>query len=181
VVKLKAEEGDDEKIPDGEEDKSTQHTDQLSEITLKKKKSSKRDSIRIDDEKNKQDLDKIQKGGLVKIEEKSEGAIPMKIYYTYISGGGFLITLLVIIGFSGATTSRVLCDWWLGQWSSKVFFKELEPNVGVYIALAVITGLLLFMRAILFGLFSLRTANELQRKLLTVLLKSPLSNLKFYF
>lgn len=61
----------------------------------------------------------------------------------------------------------MVADWWIGQWSSEAY-KNISTGgyIGVYAGLSVLTGIFIFLRGYMFGIFSLRSSATFQKNLL---------------
>lgn len=166
------------------EDKNSEFNDLHVQYKKKKEKElqdkvgkEKEKKLLIDSPAIKQNLnenDKMRQGALLKTEERSLGSVPFKIYKFYISAGGTMITITTIVMFIFAQVARILNDWWLSIWSQNKYFWEIGDYVGVYMGLAVVGSLLVFLRTAVFARFSLNTAMSMQRKLIKALMKSPM-------
>lgn len=166
------------------EDKNSEFNDLHVQYKKKKEKELKEKVVKekekkqlIDSPALKQNLnenDKMRQGALLKTEERSLGSVPFKIYKFYISAGGTMITVTTIVMFVLAQVARILNDWWLSIWSQNQYSWEIGDYVGVYMALAVVGSMLVFLRTAVFARFSLNTAMSMQRKLIKALMKSPM-------
>ncbi len=147
--------------------------------SLSKKLSHRKSKYMIDAPEKKlknTENEKILKGGLVKVEEKAEGSVPWKVYGTYVSSGGSLVTSLTIFCFLASQAFKVLNDLWLGLWSENSLSEYLSSDQYIYIycGLSLGAALFVFFRAFLFGRFAMNTAQSLQSRLLAKLLRSPM-------
>lgn len=155
-----------------EEDKQREE-----EEAAKKKKKSEDNIEEIDDESEKKEKDKKPKEmqGLVKVEERLKGSVPMKFYYRFFTGPGGITTFLMFFFIFLAQCSRVGSDWWLGEWSNNGFHLPEGSYIWIYTVISFVVGALMYVKGIFFAKFIISTSRVLQRQLIKVLLHTPLS------
>lgn len=96
---------------------------------------------------------------MIKSEERHIGNVPFKIYKLYITSGGFAATFFMISFFLLAQASKLVSDWWLGIWSDRTYHLTTNQYIGIYGGLAIAITFFMFMRGVMFGLFTLKIAN----------------------
>lgn len=112
---------------------------------------------------------------LVKVEERTKGSVPWSVYFRFFTGAGSALTIATFVFITFGQLARVASDWWLGCWSSDTFHLPATTYIEVYAGASVLVGLLIFFKGYLFANFMIQTAQAIQRKLITVLLHTPLS------
>lgn len=143
---------------------------QKQEEELKKQKSSVIFEAPEDKEKEKE---KIK--ALVKVEERTKGSVPWSVYMRFFTGAGKALTIFTFLFITLAQLARVASDWWLGCWSSDTFKLHATTYIEVYAGASLAVGLLIYLKGLLFAKFMMSTAQAIQRKLIAVLLHTPLS------
>lgn len=66
-------------------------------------------------------------------------------------------------------------DWWLGCWSSGSFNLSQNVYIEVYAGASVVVGILIYLKSTIFAKFITESSQAIQRKLIEVLLHTPLS------
>jgi len=129
----------------------------------------------LDAEKTKQAADLKKKGTLSSVETKASGAISWKVYKYYLSAGGCCNIIFIMFLYFCSIGFKMANDWWVGAWSEDEFDLESEAYVGYYAVIGVITTIAIFIRALLFGLFTRKTSIVLQKALVRSIFRSPMS------
>jgi ATP-binding cassette subfamily C (CFTR/MRP) protein 1 len=70
--------------------------------------------------------------------------------------------------------SRVASDWWIGSWSANTFHLTTTTYIWIFGVLSVFVGFLIYFKCYFFAKFITTSSQNLQRRLIDVLLKSPL-------
>lgn len=136
-------------------------------------KKKKQSSVFEAPEEKEKEKEKIK--ALVKVEERTKGSVPWAVYYRFFTGAGAVLTFFTFFFITLGQLARVASDWWLGCWSSDVFLLPAVTYIEVYAGASVLVGVLIYLKGYLFAKFMNSTAQAIQRKLISVLLKTPLS------
>ena len=111
----------------------------------------------------------------MKVEERLKGSVPWQFYYRFFTGPGGFATFLMFFFILLAQCSRVASDWWLGEWSTNGFNLPEGSYIWVYSVISIVVGSLMYLKGIFFAKFIISTSRVIQRQLIQVLLRSPLS------
>lgn len=114
------------------------------------------------------------RGAMIKQEERQVGSVPFSIYRMYLSSGGCFLTFVMFTSYIISQAIKLGCDWWLGIWSDRTYGLTTGQYIGIYAGLAGGITVFYFLRGVLFGIFTLKVANKLQKRLLMSVLRCPM-------
>lgn len=133
-----------------------------------------------EESKKSQDDSWEAKGELVQDEERERGSVGLSVYWKYITTGyGGLLLPFAMLSQILFQVLDVGSTYWMA-WATPVSKDEPGP-VGrstlilVYLALAVATGVCIFIRAVLIATIGYTTANILFKKLIMCIFRAPMS------
>lgn len=125
------------------------------------------------------DGSKREAKALVTKEERSIGAVSLSVYIKYIqAGGGFCLFAFVYLMFVLATLNGLASSIWISYWTSDAPEYEKQPEwfyLVIYAAIAVMLGVLTFIRAYALVRFGARASKNLHANLLNAVLRAPQS------
>lgn len=67
----------------------------------------------------------------------------------------------MILSYILSIASKMVCDWWIGIWSTEEFGFQTKEYIGIYVGLACAASVMYYFRGVLFGFYSLKIANSL--------------------
>eukprot|EP01125_Pyxidicula_operculata_P007654 TRINITY_DN2595_c0_g1_i1.p1 TRINITY_DN2595_c0_g1~~TRINITY_DN2595_c0_g1_i1.p1 ORF type:complete len:1040 (-),score=251.73 TRINITY_DN2595_c0_g1_i1:92-3211(-) len=104
--------------------------DEVENHDKKTDKAQKKEEVSVSNKSEETDKEKLKKGGLIKVEERSSGLIPFNVYWYYMKSGGLRWAYLFFFFFFVYVVIRILGSWWLATWSTKsqAYFKSLSSN-----------------------------------------------------
>ena len=112
-----------------------------------------------------------QLGKLTKKESRFSGQIGLGLYYRYFSKGNIFYFLLCMFFFSASIAGRILADWWVGSWSTRVFPNlTFTQSLLIYFGIAMVTFVLLIIRSLLWGHYMSRISYGIFDDLLKVIM-----------
>jgi ATP-binding cassette subfamily C (CFTR/MRP) protein 4 len=116
-------------------------------------------------------------------EQRSHGTISMKTYYQYfISGGGYIFTLLVVLIFILTEANMVAADWWISDWANchsepnlnrSTCFLHDNKRIAIYSGMVGSLAVFGVLRVVLFVLLMLNSSKVLHNKMFSNVLKAP--------
>jgi ATP-binding cassette subfamily C (CFTR/MRP) protein 1 len=101
--------------------------------------------------------------------------VPWKVYFRFFTGAGTSLTVTTFIFILLGQLARVASDWWLGCWSSDSFNLNTDIYIEVYAGASLVVGILIYLKGVIFAKFITNSSQAIQRKLIDVLLHTPLS------
>lgn len=118
-------------------------------------------------------------GGLMKDEEKNNDAVPLEVYLTFVRyGAGFLkwaIVPIVVMLVVLATFTTVFTNTWLSFWTGSKFPGRSENfYIGIFVLLAIMSAILMFLMFISLTIVNNRTSRKLHMMAVERILHSPM-------
>ncbi len=93
----------------------------------------------------------------------------------FFTGPGSIATLFTFFFIIVAQISRISSDWWLGEWGRNSFNISQTKYIWIFALISIVVGFLFYIKGIFFAKFILSSSRVIQQKLISVLLKTPLS------
>jgi len=124
-----------------------------------------------------------QQGQLTKKEERSAGAVDMRLYWLYVQAcGGWILALFVIILAVVAQGFQVGSGYWLSIWSQNSMDDALNAEsagvgyyLGVYVLLGGVSLIFSAIGSILLAFCSVNASTSLHERMLKTVLAAPMS------
>ncbi|KAH9124734.1 hypothetical protein AeMF1_004553 [Aphanomyces euteiches] len=134
------------------------------------------DAADDDDDDNPQANEALKSAGLISKEDRSTGQVGWPIYSVWIQAcGGLVIASGVLVVYFAAQAMTLSATLWLSQWSTHPDPSEQTFYLSVFVALNVAYVASLFFRSVCIYLFGLRGAKVLFQRLITQILRSPMT------
>jgi ATP-binding cassette subfamily C (CFTR/MRP) protein 1 len=111
-----------------------------------------------------------------KEEERSTGNVSLKVYMEFFKATGTKFSaLFVFLLFACEYGTKAFLDFWLSWWAENKFGWDSKQYLGIYFTIFLVNGISIFFRSIVFYYFCVRAAKNLHNKLLSQVLKMPMS------
>ena len=98
---------------------------------------------------------------MINEEARATGSVPSKLYYEYLTSGGFAIMFSTCFVYVISFVFKIMIDWWLGRWLVHNWPGLSDSDyIGIYYGLTILIAVLWYIRNQLFNIFSVRSATK---------------------
>ncbi|ETV95462.1 hypothetical protein H310_10942 [Aphanomyces invadans] len=159
-------------------DSATRAVDALADAAVARRKITLSDAGADDDDAAKDAIvvDAIPTAALMVKEDRSTGQVGWPIYLVWIQAcGGLIAALGVLVVYLIAQGMTLCATLWLSLWSNHPQPSDQTFYLSIFVVLNVAYILCLFFRAVSIYLFGLVGAKELFQRLITQILRSPMT------
>lgn len=93
-------------------------------------------------------------GELLKQEKRFQGHVSFQIWKEYFMIGGLAMFIINIILMCLTIGTRMVADWWVGNWSSHVDTISFGAYVGIYMGIAGVALIFTYLRGVFFSIYA---------------------------
>ena len=115
------------------------------------------------------------KGTLIKTETAAQGAVSWHAWKAYMASGGYCLTFMVFVTFGLFQGTKIVNDWWLGQWSDDAYGLSSGTYIYIYASVGVAAAVVTLLKGVFYGFFTRNSAQNIQASVLWAVLRSPTS------
>jgi ABC-type multidrug transport system fused ATPase/permease subunit len=115
-------------------------------------------------------------GKLTKKETRFTGQVGMSVYIFYFKNGGICLTILIMLLLALMVFSKIVADWWVGQWAKNSFSSFTSGDyIRVYAYLVGLYALVAVLKALVWSYFVSLSSTNIFAKLIWNVLRKPMS------
>lgn len=112
---------------------------------------------------------------LIQAEEQATAGIPWAVYTSYIASSySSLLIILAIPLLCLAQGSSLLCGLWLAWWTVDRFGLARNTYIGIYVALGIVQGLLLYLFSLCVSICCTRSSNVMLNRAVERVIRAPI-------
>lgn len=120
--------------------------------------------------------EEVKKGQLTTKEKRQTGFTGFKAFYHYIQEAGTPLLVFNSIVFIAVIVFKMASEWWVAQWATNTYKNLSNTDYSlIYLALVLIAGAFVFIRAISMAIQYSRTAFIYHSKMVDTLIRRPMS------
>ncbi len=118
----------------------------------------------------------VDKGKLIKAEEREVGSVSAAVYKAWIDGaGGWGFLIVATCLYLSGEAARVASSFWLGIWAGDDFTKSAGFYMGIYFVLSLVQTMMTAFVSVVGAIGSINASRSLHRSLVETVLYAPMS------
>ena len=126
----------------------------------------------IGDSTEKQRIDRLKAGEIMKAESRKKGSVSGKYFGVYVRNYGWVLFTMYFTLMAAFSSGRIIGDFWIGAWAkNSLFFTPAQYCIGF-----AIFNLIIIMLSILVNITHARGSSNLSLKMNSLLIKGVMKN-----